>query len=211
MSRPPAKKQTLKRLVTVAVLLSLCSAMLISTNSRAEAAGNLLNLPTSKISPDLRQLLLSGNSNARVKVIVQTKPAAPAGLLGGLLNTVGGVLVSVLSNLNIRIVDTVASSVEQIAADPDVTYVSLDVPVRASGHVTMTTGTQQVRARKGLLGLPDDLDGSGITIAVLDSGIDAKHKSFAVSGKIKFSKDFTGENRVDDPWGHGTHVAAIGR
>src|SRR5689334_20600371 len=209
MSRPPAKKQTLKRLVTVAVLLSLCSAMLLSTNSKAEAAGNLLNIPTSKISPDLRQLLLSGNSDRRVKVIVQTKPAAPGGLLGGLLNTVGGVLVSVLSNLNIRIVDTVASSVEQIAADPDVTYVSLDVPVRTSGHVTTTTGTQQVRARKGLLGLPDNLDGSGITIAILDSGIDAKHKSFAVSGKIKFSKDFTGENRVDDPWGHGTHVAAI--
>src|SRR6185436_9319278 len=49
----------------------------------------------------------------------------------------------------------------------------------------------------------------GITIAVLDSGIDSKHKSFATSGKIKFSKDFTGENRTDDPWGHGTHVAAI--
>ncbi|HEU4433784.1 MAG TPA: S8 family serine peptidase, partial [Pyrinomonadaceae bacterium] len=209
MFRRPVQKKAWKSLVTFAVLLSLCSAMLLSTNSKAEAAGNLLNIPTSKISPDLRQLLLSGNSDRRVKVIVQTKPAAPAGLLSGLLSTVGGVLVGVLSNLNIRIVDTVASSVEQIAADPDVTYVSLDVPVRASGHVTTTTGTQQVRARKGLLGLPDDLDGSGITIAVLDSGIDAKHKSFAVSGKIKFSKDFTSENRVDDPWGHGTHVAAI--
>jgi subtilisin family serine protease len=38
---------------------------------------------------------------------------------------------------------------------------------------------------------------------------DSKHKSFATTGKIKFSKDFTGENRTDDPWGHGTHVAAI--
>jgi serine protease AprX len=27
--------------------------------------------------------------------------------------------------------------------------------------------------------------------------------------RSKFSKDFTGENRTDDPWGHGTHVAAI--
>ena len=44
---------------------------------------------------------------------------------------------------------------------------------------------------------------------MLDSGIDSKHKSFATTGKIKFSKDFTGENRTDDPWGHGTHVAAI--
>jgi subtilisin family serine protease len=75
--------------------------------------------------------------------------------------------------------------------------------------VTVTTGTQQVRSQKSLLGLNGTLDGSGVTIAVLDSGIDSKHKSFATSGKIKFSKDFTGENRTDDPWGHGTHVAAI--
>src|SRR6185503_14420425 len=81
--------------------------------------------------------------------------------------------------------------------------------VGASGHITTTTGATQIRPRKGLLGLADDIDGTGINIAILDSGIDAKHKSFAVSGKIKFSKDFTGENRVDDPWGHGTHVAAI--
>ena len=96
-----------------------------------------------------------------------------------------------------------------LAADPDVAYISLDNAVRSSGHVTNTTGTQQVRAQKSLLGLNNTLDGSGVTIAVLDSGIDSKHKSFATTGKIKFSKDFTGENRTDDPWGHGTHVAAI--
>src|SRR5687767_11684230 len=164
------RPQPWKRLVTVALLLSLGSALIISTNTKAEAATNQANLLTSKISPDLRQLLLSGDSNRRVKVIVQMKPAASAGLLGGLLNTVGGILVGLLSNLNICIVDTVASSVEQIAADPDVTYVSLDAPVRASGHITTTTGTQQIRERKGLLGLPDNLDGSGMTIAILDSG-----------------------------------------
>jgi serine protease AprX len=90
-----------------------------------------------------------------------------------------------------------------------VSYISLDTAVSSAGHVTNTTGAQQVRAQKSLLGLNSTLDGSGVTIAVLDSGIDSKHKSFATTGKIKFSKDFTGENRTDDPWGHGTHVAAI--
>jgi serine protease AprX len=206
MFRPPI----FKRLVTAAVLLSLCSALFISTNNKAQAANRSLpNLSTNKISPDLRQLILSGNADARVRVVVQGKPAASLGLLGGLLNTVGGVLVGILSNLNIRIVDVEAGNVEVLAADPDVAYISLDAPVGTSGHVTNTTGTQQVRAQKSLLGLNSVLDGSGVTIAVLDSGIDAKHKSFATSGKIKFSKDFTGENRTDDPWGHGTHVAAI--
>jgi serine protease AprX len=201
MSRP----QVFKRFVTAAVLVSLCAALFISPYTKARAA----NLATTKISPDLRQLILSGNGDARVKVIVQSKPSSSPSLLGGLINTVGGLLVSVLSNLNIRIVDVQANNIEVLASDPSVAYISLDAPVRSSGHVTNTTGTQQVRAQKSLLGLNNILDGSGVTIALLDSGIDSKHKSFATTGKIKFSKDFTGENRTDDPWGHGTHVAAI--
>ena len=44
------------------------------------------------------------------------------------------------------------------------------------------------------------------TFAVLVSLFD--HKSFlSISGKIKFSKDFTGENRTDDRYGHGTYGA----
>src|ERR1700741_3069650 len=201
MSRPHA----LKRFVAATVLLSLCSALFLSNNTTKARAANISTLSATKISPDLRQLIMSGNGGSRVKVIVQSKPSSPTGLLGGLLNTVGGLLVGVLANLNIRIVDVQANSVEVLATDPSVVYISLDNPVRSSGHITTTTGATQVRAQKSLLGLNNTLDGSGITIAVLDSGIDSKHKSFATSGKIKFRKDFTAENRTDDPWGHGTH------
>src|SRR6185503_4254508 len=202
------RPQALKRFVTVALLISLCSALFIAPNTRA-ANKPLTSASITKISPDLQRLILSGNGDARVKVIVQSKTSSSPSLLGGLLNTVGGLLVTVLSSLNIRIVEVEAGSVEVLAADPDVSYISLDAAVSSAGHVTNTTGAQQVRAQKSLLGLNNTLDGSGITIAVLDSGIDSKHKSFATTGKIKFSKDFTGENRTDDPWGHGTHVAAI--
>ena len=206
MSRP----QALKRVVTAVVLVSICSAVFLSTSTRARAAHTPPpNLLLNKLSPDLQKLILSGQGDAPVRVIVQSKPTSSSGLLGGLLNTVSGVLVGLLSNLNIRIVDVTANAVPVLLNDPDVTYVSLDNTVRTSGHVVTATGAQQVRAQKSLLGLNNTLDGSGITIAVLDSGIDSKHKSFATTGKIKFSKDFTGENRTDDPWGHGTHVAAI--
>src|SRR6185503_5802475 len=187
MSRP----QALKRFVTVAVLVSLCTATFVSTNTRA-AHKPLTTTSNTKISPDLQRLILSGNGDARVKVIVQSKTATPS-LLGGLLNTVGGLLVSVLSNLNIRIVEVQANNVDVLASDPDVAYISLDAAVGPTGHVTTTTGTQQIRAQKSLLGLNPTLDGSGVTIAVIDSGIDSKHKSFATTGKIIFSKDFTGE------------------
>lgn len=129
-----SRLQDFKRFVTAAVLLSLCSAMFISPPTKARAA----NLSTTKISPDLRQLILSGNGDARVKVIVQSTPSSSPSLLGGLLDTVGGVLVGVLADLNIRIVDVQANDVEVLASDPNVRstrlfaaqVTSLTLPVR---------------------------------------------------------------------------------
>ncbi len=46
--------------------------------------------------------------------------------------------------------------------------------------------------------------GSGVNIAVLDSGIDASHPDLA--GQVVWSKDFTGTG-LTDVSGHGTHVA----
>jgi len=59
-----------------------------------------------------------------------------------------------------------------------------------------------------LLGLNSTtFDGTGIGIAVLDSGIDAGHRAFKQG--VRFSKDFTTENTPNiDPFGHGTHVAS---
>ncbi|MEU7860612.1 S8 family serine peptidase [Nonomuraea sp. NPDC049141] len=49
-------------------------------------------------------------------------------------------------------------------------------------------------------------DGTGTTVAVLDTGIDATHTDLA--GKVADQRDFTGENVTGDPHGHGTHVAS---
>ncbi|WP_377266804.1 S8 family peptidase [Peterkaempfera sp. SMS 1(5)a] len=48
-------------------------------------------------------------------------------------------------------------------------------------------------------------DGTGSTVAVLDTGIDADHPDFA--GQIAATKDFTGDG-MNDVVGHGTHVAS---
>lgn len=62
---------------------------------------------------------------------------------------------------------------------------------------------------KLLLDVPDvwtRTKGAGITVAVLDTGIDLSHPAF--KGRIVGTKDFTGHG-VDDLNGHGTHCAGI--
>ncbi|SCG66194.1 Serine protease, subtilisin family [Micromonospora inositola] len=49
-------------------------------------------------------------------------------------------------------------------------------------------------------------DGTGVTVGVLDTGIDASHSDFA--GHIAAIRDFTGGNDPGDTVGHGTHVAS---
>ena len=49
-------------------------------------------------------------------------------------------------------------------------------------------------------------DGTGVTVAVLDTGIDAGHPDFA--GHLAEVRDFTGGNDPSDNVGHGTHVAS---
>ena len=54
------------------------------------------------------------------------------------------------------------------------------------------------------------ISGAGVTVAVIDSGVDAAHTEF--NGRILQGKYFDGENNdqaMHDPDGHGTHVAGL--
>jgi len=51
------------------------------------------------------------------------------------------------------------------------------------------------------------LDGTGISVAVLDTGVDAGHPDLA--GKVIDQQNFTSEPDTGDRLGHGTHVASI--
>src|SRR5207245_11445890 len=116
------------------------------------------------------------------------------------------------------------SVIQKLAANSNTRYLSVDRRIQSLGHVTATTGADLARnvttttTVTSALGVTTTLttttvyDGTGVGVAIVDSGLDLGHKDFLsknASSRIVFSRDFTGENRVDDPYGHGTHVASI--
>jgi serine protease AprX len=162
-----------------------------------------------KLSPDLRELTGGAAKGARVGVILQADDLKNPEL-ASLFRRYGVEVKSRMDQIGAMRVELPAAALEKLAKSGATNYLSPDRAMLTLGHVTATTGTDAVRNSgiiNGLTGM--SVDGTGIGIAVLDSGIDASHAAFA-GGRIKFKKDFTSEATPGDkdPYGHGTHVAA---
>jgi serine protease AprX len=167
--------------------------------------------PANRISDELLEAARSeGAGDRRVRVILQTGEGASAEL-SALLRRPDVKTKGQLAGLGTRVVELPARLVEELSEKSGVRFVSPDREMVAFGHVSLTTGADLVRDAGPAN--PTGLDGTGIGIAVLDSGIDTGHIAFRSEKgntlRVVVSRDFTGENRIDDPYGHGTHVASI--
>ncbi|HYK17820.1 MAG TPA: hypothetical protein VEV37_07350 [Bryobacteraceae bacterium] len=124
----------------------------------------------SKISPDLQPLLANPSNNINVIVQYNTSPASSSGggLIGGLLGTVislvSGTLKAVFSLIPAISATLHPSDVIAVSNQPNVAYISLDRQL--GGLLDYSAG-----AVNGPQAWTYGLDGTGIGVAVIDSGI----------------------------------------
>ncbi|HET8671965.1 MAG TPA: S8 family serine peptidase, partial [Candidatus Saccharimonadales bacterium] len=149
----------------------------------------------------LEQHSAPSTAEETVEVVIQLRKGNRSALVG-FLNANGIRFSKEFKNLDAATIDLPVRLLSELANFEEVHFVSGNDEVQSLGHASSTTGADDIRS---VMPNGDVLDGSGLGIAIVDSGIYSAHRSF--NGRVVFSKDFTSENRTDDPFGHGTHVA----
>src|ERR1051325_5445003 len=202
----------LKVFTTAILIATLVMAGFVSGERRSSVASAQSKAPSLqanvKMSPDL-QTLVSDAPEQLVSVIIDTPALTTAKSVNNLMakvSALGGIVTRSLNGGKTAAVQIPASQLASLKSDTAVQYISLDRPTQVTGHVDNTTGTSQARNYGTTTTGP--INGTGIGIAILDSGIYAQHHAFNTN-RIVASVDFTGQGRTDDPYGHGTHVAGI--
>jgi len=175
----------------------------LAAESTASATPQIAGLHKMGALARRRHRLLAGRSRFIVSFAhgTSSQSAAP------LVSLLGGTVKRSLPLLNAKVIDLPNAALEALVADPSVARVSVDRRVVGSMERTgATIGAAAVRQELGL-------DGTGVGIAVIDSGIAAWHDDLASAAGgqrvTQFVDLVNGWQTSYDDYGHGTHVAGI--
>src|SRR5713226_3667474 len=157
-----------------------------------------------KLSKDL-DALKGGHNGATVDVIIQFNQT-PTDAHHQNVQSKGGVLKTKLDFIKGAHYSIPVESLDALADDPDVAYISPNRPVRGSLDHAVT-------AVNGDLAYASGWNGTGVGIAVIDSGVNSIYDLNTddnISSRIAYSQSFVpGDSSTGDAFGHGTHIAGI--
>src|SRR5437870_11186789 len=175
----------LSRVGAVGVLVCIFAAPAAAASHRA------------RVSADLADHLAAGSQ--AIDVIVESDKAAVDALAARYNLVVRRYLRSG------AVVRVNAGQLDALQQDAAIDHLSGDIRIwsNAVDVTAESIGADQVWA--GSADVPP-LTGQGITVAVIDSGIDLTHN--ALKKRVLHTEDFTGGDGIDR-YGHGTHVAGI--
>ena len=155
--------------------------------------------------------LTSRNTSDQVDVIVQYRQS-PTLLQHQRLLQRGATLKLEFQSLNARAYRVSPSALAELEADPNVLYVSLD---RAVHSTAVSSPAPLLDYHSDTTNAPaawaQGLDGSGIGVAVIDSGVDDIPDLHGAAFEVAYSQDFVPSpgRFAGDLYGHGSHVAGI--
>lgn len=159
---------------------------------------------SSKIHPTLAALLASPELAAaargaqpEIRIIVEHKPFPETVMAAAAVGTTVEHVYSTLLPGSAMI--ATPNAIRVLAARPDVQMIWLDEEV----HTLLNDSVPLIEVPQVWA---DGITGKGVVVGLVDTGIDPTHAD--LTGRVKNSKDFTGEGDVDNN-GHGTHVAGI--
>ena len=185
-----------------------------AANIKTDRINEEIEFRGDNVSPDLREMMANDPSgNMRIDVILQAKDADNAALRSMMASGQARV-TNRIGNTDTLVVNLPLSALNVLSTSGLINYVSPDRQIGALGHIETTTGATQMRSQPKSYGRNGayTLDGTGVGIAFLDSGIYAAHRAFldGTAGRLVYSQSFlTGDTSTDDAYGHGTHVASL--
>src|SRR6266849_6613189 len=159
-----------------------------------------------KLSDDFETSKGGKNGTTTVDVIIQFNQT-PTDAHHQKVQNKGGALKTKLDFIKAAHYSVPFEALDALADDPDVVYISPNRSVRRSlDHV--------VTAVNGDLAYASGWNGTGIGIAVVDSGVsgnyDMNSDGNMAPSRIVYNQSFVpGDTNTADSFGHGTHVAGI--
>jgi serine protease AprX len=139
----------------------------------------------------------------RSRVIIRAAKGTSAQSVSTLIRVAGGSSGRDLPIIGGRVAELPNAALRALAGHPLVAQVSQDRPiVGAMERTGATVGATVVRRDLGY-------DGTGVGVAVIDSGVAAAHDDLSGSQVERFVDFVAGREDPHDDYGHGTHVAGI--
>jgi serine protease AprX len=176
------------------ILAALCASALDATAD------------SSKLDRVLRKR--TKDSNGRSHVIVRVRDDVPSVIAEATLRRLGGTSSRGLRTINGHAGELPNKALAALAASPWIEQVSEDRLIAGTMERTAATvGASTIREMFGY-------DGTGIGVAIIDSGITSWHDDLAdpqgATQRVARFVDFVnGQVAAYDDYGHGTHVAGI--
>jgi thermitase len=148
------------------------------------------------------------------ELLVKFQPGTPAAARAAVHRAVGGTVCGRVAALDVDVVALPPHVAPQQAAaiyarsatvqyaEPEPVFTATSIPNDPS--FAQQWGLTKIQAPQAW---DVALGSAGISIAILDSGIDPSHPDLAA--KIVASQNFSSSSTVDDVYGHGTHLAGI--